>query len=241
LVLTVVAVIGALGVVLLSPLVIAKIPASQGIDWAELSNVGQTYGAASAFLAVLALAGVAVSLHLQRRESKAAREQALRALHTDLLRMSLDDEAFMQCWGPIGESTDLVWYRQHIFLNLVVSHWQMMWEIGALNEIHLRLTAAGIFGGPLGRRYWREARDARRVAEKGRRARSFYLIVDDEYQRNLPLSKDAIREQDGHTSHGATPSNAVPADPASLRAAWLIGGTAAAFAIIHLIRHRRRS
>jgi hypothetical protein len=32
---------------------------------------------------------------------------------------------------------------------------------------------------------WSEARDARRVAEKGRRARIFYMIIDNEYQEAL--------------------------------------------------------
>jgi hypothetical protein len=190
--LVVLAVLGALGAVFLSPLALSRVPAAQGIDWSTLGDVGQTYGAASALLSVFALGGVAVSLHLQRRESKAAREQALRGLHTDLLRMALEDATFLECWGPIGESTDVGWYRQHIYLNLVVSHWQMMWEIGAITERHLRLTAGDLFGGPLGRRYWSEARDARRVAEKGRRARGFYEIIDSAYQTALqnPASDD---------------------------------------------------
>lgn len=127
--LLVLAILGAIGAVILTPLAVSRIPSDAETDWARLSDVGQTYGAASALLSVIALGGVAMSLHLQRRESKAAREQALRGLHADLLRMALDDASFLECWGPIGESTDHSWYRQHIYLNLVVSHWQMMWEI----------------------------------------------------------------------------------------------------------------
>ncbi|GAA2486966.1 DUF6082 family protein [Winogradskya humida] len=152
--LIVLAILGALGAVLLSPFALSRLPAGERVDWGTLSDVGQTYGAASAVLSVLALGGVAVSLHMQRRESKAAREQSIRGLHTELLRMALDDETFLECWGSIGDPVDVAWYRQHIYLNLIVSHWQMMWEIGALTEAHLRLTAAGLFGGPLGRRYW---------------------------------------------------------------------------------------
>jgi hypothetical protein len=40
---------------------------------------------------VLALAGVAASLVLQAGESKANREQASRVIHTDLLKMAMDD------------------------------------------------------------------------------------------------------------------------------------------------------
>lgn len=179
--LIVVGVVGALGAVFLSPLALRWIATDQRVDWSQLSDVGQTYGAASAILAALALGGVAVSLFLQRKESKAAREQALRGLHTDLLRMALDDPEFMECWGIIGESGDMGWHRQHIYLNLIVSHWQMMWEMNVLTERHLRILARGIFGGSRGLRYWSEARDVRLVAEKGRRAREFHTVVDDEY------------------------------------------------------------
>ena len=41
-------------------------------------------------LSVLALGGVAVSLVLQARESKANREHASRLIHTDLLKMAMD-------------------------------------------------------------------------------------------------------------------------------------------------------
>lgn len=194
----------------------------------QLSDVGQTYGAASAILAALALGGVAVSLVLQRRESKAAREQALRGLHTDLLRMSLDDPEFMECWGIIGKSVDRSWHRQHIYLNLIVSHWQMMWEIGALTEEHVRILARGIFRGPLGFRYWKEARDVRLVAEKGRAARDFHAIVDDEFLRarppvpaeadnNIPAGMSSGRHAESPRSN---PGVAAVRAPAATRQGW---------------------
>jgi hypothetical protein len=62
--LIVVSLIGTLGIVFLSPLALTWLPEDDGPDWSKLSNIGQTYGAASAVLAVLALAGVAVSLLL---------------------------------------------------------------------------------------------------------------------------------------------------------------------------------
>lgn len=183
LLLVAIAISGALSVILLSPLALERLPVNSSADWSELSDMGQTYGAASAILAALALGGVAISLVMQRREAKAAREQALRGLHTDLLRMALDSEEYLACWGPIGDSSDLAWYRQHIYLNLIVSHWQMMWEIGAISEDHLRITSRGIFGGALGRRFWREARQMRSDAIQSRRERQFHSIIDSEYLR----------------------------------------------------------
>lgn len=226
------AIAGALGAVLLSPLALSRLPAGQRLDWSTLSDVGQTYGAASAVLSVLALGGVVFSLNLQRRESKAAREQALRGLHTDLLRMALDDRTFLECWGPIGASTDVAWYRQHIYLNLIVSHWQMMWEIGSLSEAHLRLLAAGVFGGPLGRRYWREAREARWNAETGQRAKAFHRIVDSEYQ-SAPRSAP-------EPGPDAAKGTAQPRSSSRTALVWIAAGAVAGVAAARVIVRRPR-
>jgi hypothetical protein len=254
--LTIVAVLGALGAVLLSPMALTRLPVGQGVDWNRLSNIGQTYGAASAVLSALALGGVAISLVLQHRESKAAREQALRALHADLFRKALEEEIYLECWGPIGASTDRTWYRQHIYLNLIVSHWQLMWELGALTEPHLRLAARGIFAGPLGLRFWSEARDLRPAVEKGRRARIFHTILEQEYQeavaRRQATTEETREDNDAGTS-GVPDTGGSPASrpaPGTLlrtaqvqppdRLAWLITGASLALAVSTLIRRSRR-
>lgn len=255
--LTIVAVLGALGAVLLSPMALARLPVGEDADWTRLSNIGQTYGAASAVLSVLALGGVAVSLVLQHRESKAAREQNLRALHADLFKKALDEEIYLECWGPIGTSTDRTWYRQHIYLNLIVSHWQLMWELGALTEVHLRLAARGIFAGPLGLRFWGEARLIRPAAEKGRRARAFHQILEQEYQQALTHrpteaeepSAQQMSESDRHGTDGrpiparqrqpdATPGTA-QLRRSQDRLVWLLAGAGVALAVSSLVRRSR--
>ncbi|MGW0502938.1 DUF6082 family protein [Micromonospora sp. NPDC003241] len=96
------AVLAILAAVLLSPAGLLWIGERPGYDWSLLGNVGEAYGAASAILAGLALMGVAISLIIQAREAKAAREQALRALHTDLLKMAIvpTSAAFHPDRGP---------------------------------------------------------------------------------------------------------------------------------------------
>lgn len=80
-----------LSLVCLSVLLVAVSPLALDLfdgsadSWTRRGNIGQTYGAAAALLSVFALAGVAASLVLQARESKANREQASRlrgAAHT---------------------------------------------------------------------------------------------------------------------------------------------------------------
>jgi hypothetical protein len=69
----------------LSPLALDAFGGS-ATSWARRGNIGATYGAAAALLSVLALAGVAVSLVLQARETMVTREQTARAVHTELLK-----------------------------------------------------------------------------------------------------------------------------------------------------------
>jgi hypothetical protein len=172
-----------LGLILVSPLALDLFPADHNAEWERLSFIGQTYGAASAVLSVLALGGIAVSLLLQSREAKAVREQALRALHVDLIKLALDDPLFLSCWGPFSGSTNVDDRRRHMYTNLIVSHWQMMWEVGGLTEKHLRLLAQELFAGDVGRRFWSLMGDVRLDVEGNRRTRRFHLIMAEEYEQ----------------------------------------------------------
>lgn len=64
--------------ILLSPLGLEKLSAIKGIDWIRLSDVGQTYGAASALVAGIALVGVVISIVLQMRSLAVSRIQMAR-------------------------------------------------------------------------------------------------------------------------------------------------------------------
>jgi hypothetical protein len=70
---------------LLSPALLLGIDHILHTNWVTVSSIGQTYGFASAALSGLALLAVAYSLIIQQRESKAARAQNQRVLHTELL------------------------------------------------------------------------------------------------------------------------------------------------------------
>lgn len=131
-----------------------------GVNWRRLARIAQTYGAVSAIIAAIALVGVAVSLIIQSREAKAARTSSLRALHVELLKMAMDDPAYMECWGVyLTDNFDTE--RQYAYVNLIVSHWQSMYEIGECTDSMLLAMAAELFSGDPGRRYWRHAGPAR--------------------------------------------------------------------------------
>lgn len=178
--------LGAMLLVLLSPLALASLDSRVAADWDRLSSIGETYGAASALLAILALGGVLLSLVLQARESKANREQSLRVLHVELLRMAMDDELYLACWGPFGSHPDRDSQRQHMYVNLVVSHWQLMYEIDSLREPQLRAMADSLFSGDVGYRFWSDVRAVRLRTATGRRATRFHRIVDERFVATTP-------------------------------------------------------
>ncbi|MEV8631972.1 DUF6082 family protein [Streptosporangium sp. NPDC051023] len=172
------------GFVVISPLFLTLLN-DQNADWSRLSDIGQTYGAASAVLAVFALMGVTASLILQARETKAGREQTLRALHTDLMRMAMDDPIYRACWGTFFTSENPDEQRAHMYVNMIVNHWLMMWELRAITEAHLRAISVVVLGGPVGWRFWTDARERRLLSASTRRERRFNRILDEVY-RTVP-------------------------------------------------------
>jgi hypothetical protein len=64
----------------------------------------------------------------------------------------MDDPFYLRVWGPFAaDETDQ--YREHMYANLIVSHWQMDWDVGTLDEQHLREVAAVFFQGEIGLRF----------------------------------------------------------------------------------------
>ncbi|GAA4236760.1 hypothetical protein GCM10022254_47210 [Actinomadura meridiana] len=184
--------------------------------WERLSFIGQTYGAASALLAVLALLGIVATLVLQLHDTRAAREQARHNALADLLKMAMDDPDLDEAWGPVPPGESRKARRQLMYINMIVSEWQMSFESRALNETRLRGIAREMFSGQPGRAYWREARGPRLSAFQNRHARRFNRILDKEY-------------------------NPAPEQRRSrLRMPVLLTGTAAAAAVIALLTRALR-
>ncbi|MFI0483108.1 DUF6082 family protein [Actinomadura sp. 9N215] len=151
-------------------------------SWERLSFIGQTYGAASALLSAFALIGIAATLILQARDTKVSREQGRRALHVDLLKMALENPLYRRAWGYLDPADDPDIDRQNLYINLMLSEWQMSFELKMLDERHLRVLAKGLFQGEGGRRFWIVAREHRISTSATRRERRFHQIVDDEYR-----------------------------------------------------------
>jgi hypothetical protein len=148
------------------------------------SELGSTYGAAAAVISGLALLAVARSMRSQRQEAHAARVNNSRVLHVELLRMALDDEtgALIDAWGPFAEDDRTV-RRQHLYVNLILSHWQMAYVLGDLSDDALRRNSAQLFAGEPARRFWTSARGPREQGAKVKVDRRFHEIVAEEAEK----------------------------------------------------------
>ncbi len=205
---------GVLGLVLLSPLLMRQLGTLWGLDWARLSNIGQTYGAASAILSALALGAVAVSLLVQARQTKVQQIQAVRGFHLELLRMTLDDPAvYIPCWGWNLDMPEEARERQQIFMIMMMNYEAMGYAIGVVSESSLRGSfLADMFQSEVGRQYWNHARSAWTLdLSESRRGRRFVQIVEDEYNRAVatgpPLVTGATSDDDHHHETRTADSN----------------------------------
>ena len=154
------------------------------VDWARLANIGQAYGSISVLLSALALAGVAGSLIMQRRQSNIARIAIQRDQHWTLLRMAMEDPALHECWGATSTMTDGdEERRQMIYVNMILTHWHNSLALGTISEGALREVLADLFAGSPARIFWGRFYDYRRRAHAHRSLSAFDAIADDEYHR----------------------------------------------------------
>jgi hypothetical protein len=177
---TVTALLATAGFGIATPYVLLAVGHIRPGDWAQFSNEGQAYGGIAAVIGMLAIVGVVASLVLQVRESAANRVQMERTFHADLVNRAIDDPDLVECWGvPYGDLTKI---KQVGYVNLILSNWFAMFEVGRNTEAELHELAAAIFMGMPGRDYWPSARSSWMEA-RSNKERRFGVIMDEEYER----------------------------------------------------------
>lgn len=232
--LIILSVAAAIGLVVISPLALGGL-SGLAQNWDRLSLIGQTYGAASALLSVIALVGVAASLIFQSRELKSAREQTLRMSHSEFMRLAMEDPLYAEIWAPLNPPGNFSVQRQHMYVNLVISHWEMEYVLGNMTDEHLRAIAHGVFSTAAGRRYWQYARPTRMASAVGHRERRFNRFLDNEYTRASAGSAAGLPRQ------GPAVPAADPPAPAVTRLAVPVALAVAGGVLIRRIwRGRRR-
>jgi Family of unknown function (DUF6082) len=211
--------------VLASPFAVRWI-ANGGGNWSLLSNVGQTYGFAAALLSGLAFLGIAISIFYQGRQITVSQLQATRTLQLELLKLAYEHPDLQEAWGRSLDAPYLEW-RKRTYMNLIFMYLRMGYVMHETTDASLHRTMANRFKTQMGREYWENARLAFSVGAKSRRDRSFFRIVDQEY--NKAIQHPPLEEPVESTKqHGAS----LPLLP------FAAGG--AAVAAISLLACRRR-
>lgn len=196
-----------LALVAFSPWALRGLSDIHGMNWSQLSNVGQAYTAAATLLSSFALAGVILSLIMQNQEARVSREQTIRSLHGDLVRMGDDPDLIRvvsssRKGATVASETRA---RQYRYANQWVVHWQSMYELRRMNDEDLRMQLSRtLFSGDVGRDYWASARKAF-IPAGSRRTRRYYRIIDEEYEKAVASGPPERVLPDG--------SQSVPSDP----------------------------
>jgi hypothetical protein len=186
--------VGILALILISPVLLLELSHVKGVNWQQLSNIGQTYGVSSAILAGIALLGIAFSLVIQARQAKTERMRIVRERHIELLQIILDDpEQYAPVVGMDPESgVDEI--RKRLFLVMWLNYARMGYQTDVLTGNAVRADIIQpMFRSDLTRSWW----DSNRVLWLNspvpeHRARRFAEIVDEEYQKAVATGPAAI-------------------------------------------------
>jgi hypothetical protein len=101
--------------------------------------------------------------------------------------MVMADPGLLECWGSVTSGEWRHDPRQKIYLNLILSYWEMMYEVGEGSMESLRENVRReLFSTQLGYDFWTKTRKARLVTADNARKLRFWKIVDAEYSAARP-------------------------------------------------------
>jgi len=189
----------AMAVVILFPLLLGRMFISDGADYSRISDIGQSYGAASAIISTVALGVVLVGLVMQHQQFRSGRRQALSALTDDLVRLAMDEPIYRQCWGA-RTAPDDVDEALFYYCNSVIKSWKVAWELRELTEVQVRSYLANFFDSEVPRLFWHMHGDWHMRARRRNRRDRFLALVNEEYLRAVrsgPPARPRERQRSG--------------------------------------------
>lgn len=191
--------------ILISPLLLRELSYAKGINWQQLSNVGQTYGASSAILSGIALIGVAFSLLIQNRQAKTERVRIVHDRHMEILQLTMSDP---ETYGPvagmrINSTSDLERSRASLIALMWMNYARMGYQAEVLTESSLRKEFfPEMFQSEFTRTWWNSVRAYWLSSSlPDRRARKFVEIANAEYCKAIASGPPAITEHFQHPTN----------------------------------------
>lgn len=187
-------------------------------DWTQRSQFGDMFGAVNSLFSGLLLAGVIFTIYLQRHEIslqgkelelnrnelKLQREELgrssgaqLRQLQIELMRMSMTDPDLAVVWAGTSEF-DHADFKRLAFVNLILSHWEMLFQQNLINEARLTGLMQEHFDNIYFQQFWSRARTIREaaLANSDEKNKIFHEISEAAYQRAIEMSNQTTAESD---------------------------------------------
>lgn len=148
------AVVGTIALIISFPFIL-RIAAPSGMDWSQLSEVSEAYGALAVLFSAAAFLGAIVSILYQAKQTRAMNEEIRSSIHKELTLHSIEDETLMHCWQPPSEPCTLAQARQHMFCSLIYRLWLADYVVGRTTLEATRIVLKNHFKGEVARRHWR--------------------------------------------------------------------------------------
>jgi len=169
-----------------------------GAELARWSNIGQAISPVGVFFSGVAFLGITAALLLQGRELRNQREEltiaqeeqarsselALRELHTDLIKMAIEDSELRSVWpapSP-GEHTT----RKDHYCNLILNLQKVAYETRTIELPELRSALRFLMTSPDVRAFWSRSRQSRVSITDGDEAEDIFTAeVDAAYNDTI--------------------------------------------------------
>jgi Family of unknown function (DUF6082) len=139
----------------------------------------------------VALVGVAVGLLLQARQLRAGQLQAARSLHTELIKIGMENPSIA---GAIESDFDPADGPKAAYLNLLITSLRTSYQLNVIPKAVISFQAQRIFAAEFPRSWWAITRDNYMgPAAATKREKEFAMLVDAKFQ-------EAMRNLEGSSS-----------------------------------------
>lgn len=169
------------------------------------SLIGQAVSPVGVFFSGIAFIGIALTLFLQKRELQNQREElsitrdeqqrssevALRQLHTELIRMAIDDPELREVWPQL--SPGVTETKKDHYCNLILNLQKVAYETHTIELAELRGALQHLMGSHDMYFFWEKVRAARLAVTGGDRAEDcFTTEVDRAFEGASPPRPEAL-------------------------------------------------
>ncbi|MCP5304371.1 MAG: hypothetical protein H6953_02900 [Chromatiaceae bacterium] len=127
-------------------------------------------------------------LHAMQRQLKVSLESSSRLTHLELLKLAIEHPDLIKVWQQEAGDGQEGPAKQHLFVNLHLSHLQTLHEMGSLSDTQLKAILKGFAKNTYYQAFWRKAKENRLALaqQSGRRALRFHGLCESAFSGYEP-------------------------------------------------------